>query len=189
MLFNALRASASAALLASLVAAAACGGSAPPPAAAPAGAPTDTSAAAASAAPASSSGAAAPASSSAGGSDNVTVPATWSKDLPKPQQGAFMKANVVPPLSAAFKAHDATKYGDFGCKTCHGHPFADPHDFLPHLTFSGGAITQFKDKPEMSKWMHEVVEPTMAKAMGQQPYDMKTNTGFGCKGCHTVDMK
>ena len=29
----------------------------------------------------------------------------------------------------------------------------------------------------------------MAPAMGQQPDDMKTNTGFGCKGCHTVDMK
>lgn len=182
MLSTALRASAPAALLLSLVAAAACGGSAPPPATAPAAsaAPTDTSAAS-SAAPA--------ASAAAPGSDNTPVPATWSKDLPKPQQGAFMKANVVPPMSAAFKAHDATKYADFGCKTCHGHPFQDPHDFLPHLTFSGGALTQFKDKPEISKWMHEVVEPTMAKAMGQQPYDMKTNTGFGCKGCHTVDMK
>jgi hypothetical protein len=187
MLFNALRASASLALLASLVTAAACGGNAPPATAPTTPAPTDTSAAAASAAPA---GSAAPATSAAtAGSDSAPVPTTWSKDLPKPQQGAFMKANVVPALSPAFKAHDATKYGDFGCKTCHGHPFADPHDFLPHLTFSGGAITQFKDKPEISKWMHEVVEPTMAKAMGQQPYDMKTNTGFGCKGCHTVDMK
>jgi len=187
MLFNALRASASLAVLASLVAAAACGGSAPPATAPTTPAPTDTSAAAASTAPA---GSAAPATSAAtAGSDNTAVPTTWSKDLPKAQQGAFMKANVVPAMAPAFKAHDATKYADFGCKTCHGHPFADPHDFLPHLTFSGGAITQFKDKPEMSKWMHEVVEPTMAKAMGQQPYDMKTNTGFGCKGCHTVDMK
>jgi hypothetical protein len=182
MVSTALRASSSVAALLILAAAAACGGSAPPPATTPAS-PADSSSAGAGTAPPPAD------TSAAGGAADATVPATWSKDLPKPQQGAFMKANVIPPLSAAFKAHDATKYADFGCKTCHGHPFQDPHDFLPHLTFSGGNLTQFKDKPEISKWMHEVVEPTMAKAMGQQPYDMKTNTGFGCKGCHTVDMK
>jgi hypothetical protein len=184
MLSTALRASASVAAILTLAAAAACGGSAPPAATAP-GAPADSSAAA----PAGTTAAPPADTSAAAGGSDATVPATWSKDLPKPQQGAFMKANVMPPMSAAFKAHDATKYGDFSCKTCHGHPFQDPHDFLPHLTFTGGTITQFKDKPEISKWMHEVVEPSMAKAMGQQPYDMKTNTGFGCKGCHTVDMK
>ena len=42
-------------------------------------------------------------------------------------------------------------------------------------------------KPEMVKWMHEVVEPAMAEALGEKPYDMKTNTGFGCKGCHTIE--
>jgi hypothetical protein len=177
MLSTALRAS----LFVSLVAAAACGGSAPPPATTPA-APTDSSAAAASAAPTST---AAPADTSA-----AAAPGAWSKTtLSKEQQAAYMKTKVMPAMSPVFKGHDATKYADFGCKTCHGHPFQDPHDFLPHLTFSGGALTQFKDKPEISKWMHEQVEPGMATAMGQQPYDMKTNTGFGCKGCHTVDMK
>jgi hypothetical protein len=174
MLSTALRAS----LFVSLVAAAACGGSSPPPATTPA-APTDSSAAAASAAPAGS----APA-------DATAAPAAWSKTgLSKEQQAAFMKTKVMPAMTPVFKGHDATKYAEFGCKTCHGHPFQDPHDFLPHLTFSGGALTQFKDKPEIAKWMHEQVEPAMATSLGQQPYDMKTNTGFGCKGCHTVDMK
>jgi hypothetical protein len=181
MLSTALRAS----LFVSLVAAAACGGSAPPPATTPA-APTDTSAAA-SAAPTTT---AAPAGSGAAPADATAAPGAWSKTaLSKEQQAAYMKTKVMPAMSPVFKGHDATKYAEFGCKTCHGHPFQDPHDFLPHLTFSGGTITQFKDKPEISKWMHEQVEPGMAVAMGQQPYDMKTNTGFGCKGCHTVDMK
>jgi hypothetical protein len=183
MLSTARRAS----LVVSLVAAAACGGSAPP-ATAPA-APTDSSAAAATAAPTDT---AAPAGSAAAAPADTSGAAAgaWSKTtLSKEQQAAYMKTKVMPAMSPVFKGHDATKYADFGCKTCHGHPFQDPHDFLPHLTFSGGALTQFKTKPEMSKWMHEQVEPGMATAMGQQPYDMKTNTGFGCKGCHTVDMK
>jgi hypothetical protein len=176
MLSTALRAS----LFVSLVAAAACGGSAPPPATTPA-APSDSSVPAASAAPAGSA-AAAPA--------DTAAPGAWSKTaLTKEQQAAFMKTKVMPALTPVFKGHDAAKYGDFSCKTCHGHPFQDPHDFLPHLTFSGGTLTCFKDKPEISKFMHEQVEPAMATSLGQQPYDMKTNTGFGCKGCHTVDMK
>jgi hypothetical protein len=175
MLSTALRAS----LLLTLAAAAAaaCGGSAPPPATTPA-APTDSSVPAA---PTAADTSAAPAGGAA--------PAAWSKDMTKEQKVAYMKAKVMPALGPVFKGHDATKYADFSCKTCHGPEYKDPHEFLPHLTFAGGTITQFKDKPEISKWMHEVVEPTMAKAMGQQPYDMKTNTGFGCKGCHTVDMK
>jgi hypothetical protein len=182
MLSTVLRAS----LVVSLVAAAACGGSAPP-ATTPA-APTDSSAAAPSAAP---TGTGAPAGTAAAPADTSGAAAgAWSKTtLSKEQQAAYMKTKVMPAMTPVFKGHDATKYADFGCKTCHGHPFQDPHDFLPHLTFSGGALTQFKDKPEISKWMHEQVEPGMAVAMGQQPYDMKTNTGFGCKGCHTVDMK
>ena len=43
------------------------------------------------------------------------------------------------------------------------------------------------EKPEMVKFMHEQVEPEMAAAMGQQPFDMKTKTGFGCKGCHSIE--
>jgi hypothetical protein len=182
MLSTALRFS----LALSLAAAAACGGSAPP-ATSPA-APTDSSAAAAPTASATSAGtSAAAAPPSASGSDS-SVPATWTNDMTKPQQVAFMKAKVMPAMGPVFKAHDATKYADFGCKTCHGQG-QNPHDFLPHLTFTGGTITSFKDKPEMSKWMHEVVVPAMAGAFGQQPYDMKTNTGFGCPGCHTVDQK
>jgi hypothetical protein len=183
MLSTALRASLFVTL--SVAAIAACGGSAPPATTPAAGsaAPTDTSA------PTAPSAAATPAPAAGGGDATAAaVPTTWTNDMAKPQQVAFMKANVVPSMGPLFKTHDASKYGDFGCKTCHGSG-QNPHDFLPHLTFTGGSMKECKDKPDVCKWMHESVEPAMAKSMGAQPYDMKTNTGFGCKGCHTVDMK
>jgi len=170
MLSTALRVS----LAASLVLAVACGGATPPPPSTPA--PSDSAAAGASAAPS-----AAPAPSTA-----AAVPATWSDDMTKPQKIAFMKQNVSPRLAKAFQAHDATKYANFDCKTCHGPDFKDPKDFLPKLTFQGGQITS---KPEIAKWMHEVVAPEMASALGMQPYDPQTKKGFGCMGCHQVEMK
>ena len=109
--------------------------------------------------------------------------------MPKDQQVAFMKKNVAPRLGKVFQAHDATRYAAFGCKTCHGPEYKVPKDYLPHLTFQGGKLTAFAEKPEIAKFMHEQVVPEMASALGQQPYDPKTNQGFGCAGCHTVDMK
>ena len=177
----------STALLASLfltvAAAAACGGAAPAPTT-PA-APTDSSMPATTAAPSAAASAAPPPAAQA----ETTAPSGWTKDLTKPQQVAFMKTKVMPVMGPAFKAHDATKYADFSCKTCHGPKLLNPHDFLPHLTLAGGAITSFKDKPEVSKFMHEVVVPQMAGAFGQPAYDPTTKQGFGCGGCHTVDMK
>jgi len=101
-----------------------------------------------------------------------------------------MKTVVIPKVGKTFTDHDAAKYGDgkFTCKTCHGPNYADPHKFLPKLKMSGdGMKALMASKPEVVKWMHEQVEPAMAEAMGDKPYDMKTNTGFGCKGCHTVE--
>jgi hypothetical protein len=173
-----------------VAAAAACGGA--PPAPTTPTAPIDSSMPAPSApsptSSASPAGSAAP-SASAGASEGAAVPAAWTKDLTKPQQIAFMKAKVMPVMGPAFKGHDSTKYADFGCKTCHGPQYQTPTAFLPHLTFAGGTITSFKDKPEISKFMHEAVVPQMAGVFGQPAFDPKTKTGFGCMGCHTVDMK
>jgi hypothetical protein len=161
-------------LLATLVLSAACGGGTPEPGT-PSGAPSGAPSAAT---PADSSASAAPAG-----------PSVWTDGMSRPQQVAFMKQNVVPRMSKAFQGHDAAKYTSFDCKTCHGPSLGMPKDFLPHLTFQGGKITSFADKPEMSKFMHEVVEPEMAAAMGQPVYDPATQKGFGCNGCHAVDMK
>jgi hypothetical protein len=102
---------------------------------------------------------------------------------------AFMTKNIVPAMSPVFKAQDATHYAAFGCKTCHGPEYKDPREFLPHLTMKGGNLTAFAEKPEISAFMAKSVVPAMATAMGLPPYDMQTHQGFGCAGCHTVDMK
>jgi cytochrome c553 len=105
------------------------------------------------------------------------------------QKSARMKKEVLPRMSKVFKDHDAAKYEAFSCKTCHGPSFSpDPHKVLPKLKLSGDGFQKLSaEKPEMVKWMHEAVEPAMAAAMGQKPYDAKTKTGFGCEGCHTVE--
>lgn len=113
----------------------------------------------------------------------------WDDKAPVMAQVAFMKANVLPVMSKSFQDHDGKKYANFSCGTCHGPNKENPHKFLPKLKLSGPGDFEAlsKKQPDVVKFMHEQVEPQMAKAMGQQPYDMKTNTGFGCKGCHTVE--
>jgi len=117
------------------------------------------------------------------------LPDVWSDSMPKEQQAAFMKAKVMPKMKPVFEGHDATKYANANCATCHGPKYQNPHEFLPKLTFKDGNITAFAEKPEISKWMAEKVVPEMAAAMGEKPFDPETKTGFGCGGCHTVEMK
>jgi hypothetical protein len=113
----------------------------------------------------------------------------WKEGMTKEQEIAFMKKNVVPEMAPVFKAYDAKSYAEFGCKTCHGPKFKEPKEYLPKLTFKDGKLTAFADKPEISKFMAEQVVPHMASAMGLKPYDPTTHAGFGCNGCHTVQMK
>ncbi len=167
-----------------LALAAACGG-AP---AAPATPATPAPEASASAPPGADASAAAPATATA--SPAATTPGeTWSSDWPKDKQIAFMKKNIAPRLGNVFKAHDATAYATFGCKTCHGPAYKNPHEFLPKLVFKDGKLTAFADKPEVSKFMAESVVPEMASAMGEPPFNPKTQKGFGCGGCHSIDKR
>jgi cytochrome c553 len=148
--------------------AAACGGGEPPPAS-PAGA--------------------APSASVTPAPAPDVVPTAWSKDMTQEQQVAFMKKNVVGQMAKVFQAHDATAFAAFGCKTCHGPNFKDPKEFLPRLTFQDGKLTAFAEKPEMAQFMAKSVLPEMAQAMGEPMMDPKTHQGFGCNGCHAIDMK
>ena len=52
-----------------------------------------------------------------------------------------------------------------------------------------GKITAFAEKSEVANFMATKVVPAMAAAMGEKPYDPATHQGFGCAGCHTVEMK
>jgi hypothetical protein len=131
----------------------------------------------------------APVASAAPVAPPAAVSTVWKDGMVKDDQIAFMKTNVVARMSKAFQDHDAKRYADAGCKTCHGPNFLPPKEFLPKLTMKGGKITAFAKKPDVAKFMAEKVVPEMAAAMGQQPYDPATKQGFGCGGCHTVEMK
>ncbi len=105
------------------------------------------------------------------------------------EKGAFMKKKVMPAMSKVFKDHDAKEYAEFNCKTCHG-PSFKPHpvDFLPMLHFKDGKLVEGEKQPEMAKFMHDSVTPAMAELFGKPAYDPATKQGFGCGGCHKIEM-
>ena len=107
------------------------------------------------------------------------------------QRLELMKNVVMPKMGAAFQSFDAKKYADFKCTVCHGERikqknFDMPNPDLPHLHYTDGFKKHMTDKPEITKFMMDKVEPQMASALGMQPYDAKTQKGFGCGGCHVV---
>jgi cytochrome c551/c552 len=136
---------------------------------------------------ASASASAAPTASAS--ATTATTEGGWSDSMSKDQQAAYMKAKVVPAMGPVFQAFDGKKYAEFGCKTCHGPAYKVPKDYLPHLTFKDGKLKEAAEKPEMAKFMMEKVTPAMVTAMGAKPFDPQAHTGFGCGGCHTIDMK
>lgn len=121
---------------------------------------------------------------------DVAAPEAWSDDLTPEQKGAFMVEYVMPGMQPVF-----AQSPDFSCKTCHGaeqvdnRAFAHPNQYLPRLEFKDGKMTSFETHPEVSQFMAEKVLPAMAQIMGKEPYTPENPTGFGCSGCHAVDMK
>lgn len=119
----------------------------------------------------------------------AAVPDVWKADMTKEQKLAFMKQKVAPRMAKVFQSIDANHYAKFDCKGCHGPEFKAPKDVLPKLTLKDGKITAFTEKPQVAKIMAEKVVPEMAAALGVKPYDPQTKEGFGCGGCHAVEMK
>jgi cytochrome c553 len=153
-----------------------CGSSAPQPATA-----DDT------AAVTSGEGATTPAETAAAPGAAAPVGDVWSAAWTPEQKAEFMKQKVMPAMEPVFK--DANLAEAFSCKTCHGPEFKLPKDFLPRLTVKDKQLTAFADDAETAKFMMEKVTPAMAAALGLPHYDPATNQGFGCGGCHAVDMK
>lgn len=133
-------------------------------------------------------------SGTAAASSGATPPAPAGFDsLSMDKKTEVMMTQVVPKVGKAFKEHDAKKFDKFGCKTCHGDAKTktkdDPKKVLPKLVFKDGGFEKLqKSKPAMMKFMGEKVVPLMAEALGEKPYDPATKQGFGCGGCHTVEM-
>jgi len=150
---------------------AACGGGAGTQT--PTGTPTATASASASAAPSASAAA-----------------TTWDQ-MDHAQRLNTMKTVVLPTLGADFKAFDAKKYDNFSCVTCHGERIKQgdakmPNPDLPHLNYTDNFKKQREKKGAMVDFMMNKVEPDMAHAVGEKPFDPATKTGFGCAECHVV---
>lgn len=104
------------------------------------------------------------------------------------QKVQHMKKVIQPTMAQIFSDYDGKKYGEFGCRSCHGEKMQDPHMVLPKLTLSGDGFQKLMAaKPAVVKFMGEKVTPAMAIAMRAKPFDPATHQGFGCGGCHTVN--
>jgi len=156
---------------------AACGGSQPPAESAP---PAPVAEAAP--APAVTASAAAPA--------EAPMPEAFD-DMNHDQRVTFMKTSVAPKMRDLFQKYDGERFAEFGCTTCHGSSAKDgtfkmPNPELPKLPKSPEGFKALAEKnPAGLKFMKEVVLPTMASLVRQEPFDPATHKGFACGECHT----
>ena len=103
------------------------------------------------------------------------------------QKIAFMKQKVMPAMEPLFKGHDATKYAEFGCKTCHGEGAEAGHFDMPNAKLP---VLDFDDmstfKKEDIEWMGKEIKPAMAALLKLPEMTKENPKGFGCLGCHTM---
>jgi hypothetical protein len=170
---------------------AACGGSqpeaeAPPPAPSAAPAPVE-----APPAPSAAPTETAPAPSASAEPPAAKKPA-W-KDMTEDQKKEVMKTIVYPTMKTEFQEFDSKRFAEMTCMTCHGPgakegKFKMPNPKLPKLDPKDG-FAKHKKKADILKFMMEKVAPDMAKLLEVEPYDPKTQQGFGCFNCHTMAGK
>jgi hypothetical protein len=102
-----------------------------------------------------------------------------------------MKSAVMPKMGALFHDFDAKTFAEPKCGLCHGPGakegnFKMPNASLPKLPASPEGFKKLKEKkPEVFEFMAQKVEPQTAALLGEEPFDMKTQKGFGCFDCHT----
>jgi hypothetical protein len=111
-------------------------------------------------------------------------------DMNGDQRHEFMEHTVLPHMKEKFVAYDAAEFGEMNCKTCHGGGVDDGSFEMPNpdiLPLDFGHMDLLT--PEQTKtadFMHTVVVPEMASLLGEEPYNLETQKGFGCLGCHTM---
>jgi len=129
-----------------------------------------------------------PAGGGGEGSAVAALPDVPFEELNHDQRIQYMKEVVTPAMAPLFQAHDAQKFAEFGCKTCHG-PGAEKGEFhmpnpeLPKL----GPATKDKHKPEDLEWMGKVIKPKMAELLKEPEWTPENPKGFGCMECHTEE--
>lgn len=121
----------------------------------------------------------------------------WDQMTPQ-QQRRYMGKVVVPKFRELFQQFDPKHFEKVNCGTCHGKDpkekhFKMPNEELPVLPASEKEFmaTVMKDKPEMVKFMAEVVTPAMAELMNEKPFNPAAPDpkAFSCHNCHTTKGK
>lgn len=129
---------------------------------------------------------------SAGSEDPAAPPAepvAWA-DMTPEQRGAFMRETVVPQMRTLFQEHDAERFAEFGCSTCHGENARDvgfemPNGLAPLRQADMGGM--FRSDAAMPRFMIDTVWPRMAELLGEGTFDVQTGEGFSCFDCHARD--
>lgn len=120
------------------------------------------------------------------------APAVAWKDMNKDQRIEYMKNVVVPKMKPEFINYDSKRYAEMNCRTCHGDgakngSFKMPNAKLPKVPATmEGFKKLMAAKPKAAEFMAKTVVPTMAKLLGEEPFDPSTGKGFGCHDCHTT---
>jgi hypothetical protein len=102
-----------------------------------------------------------------------------------------MKAAVMPKMGPMFHDFDAKTFAEPRCGLCHGAGAKDgtfkmPNPGLPKLVATPDGFKKLQAQhPQVFDFMSKQVVPTMANLLGEEPFDPKTQKGFGCFECHT----
>lgn len=98
---------------------------------------------------------------------------------------AYMTDVVEPHMREAFVQHDAEKFADFGCATCHrggidrgDHSMPNPE--LPKLSRHHFIREHYRPNRELVRFMWRRVEPEMARMLGKK----HGRRHFSCRSCH-----
>lgn len=125
------------------------------------------------------------------GSESATAsasgPSTPWDEMTQQQKGQYMREVVMPEMQRLFQEHDAERYADFSCATCHGENarevgFEMPNGLAP-LTHERIMATFGSEHPG-AVFMTRTVWPRMAELLGEPQFDPQTGHGFACTNCH-----
>ncbi|MCA9581861.1 MAG: hypothetical protein KC416_08700, partial [Myxococcales bacterium] len=106
-------------------------------------------------------------------------------------RGQFMAEVILPTLETSFREHDAERYKDFSCTTCHGISARDRNFQMPNpdllALYPTGHSEQKRMVAEnraMATFMFQRVLPQVRDLLGQPEFNEQTGEGFSCFSCH-----
>ncbi len=133
-------------------------------------------------------------SSTGSGSETTTTasaggPSTPWDDMTSEQKGQYMAEVVMPEMQRLFQEHDAERYANFSCATCHGENAHDVAFRMPNgvAPLDPAHIPQiFASEEPGAVFMTRTVWPRMAQLLGEPQYNPETHEGFSCMHCHAT---